>query len=163
MLHLFSFIGISLAIAFALGIVFGFFRWSRGSSRENSQARLIDVLQQRLHESLEQQELHKAEYTRNIDELVGRLTVVTAEHAAANREIVTLNGQLNDCERRKALLESGPRTLGDLAQLTEERNQLRTSLAATEQALEQAKAIIHTANAAIQTQHAEIERLKATV
>lgn len=150
MLNLLTFIWFCLLIAFLLGLLLGYALWhSHQKSAQTKEAEALDISSRKALEERDRQ-----------------LTVLQTERDQAREETLSLNARIDeltrsveDITRQKALLETGPRTLGDLAGITAERDQLRA-------ALNQANANIQTANAKLQEQSerlllqsAELERL----
>jgi predicted flap endonuclease-1-like 5' DNA nuclease len=147
MLNLLTFIWFCLLIAFLLGLLLGYALWH--GHQKTAQAKEAEALDVSSRKALEERDK--------------QLTVLQAERDKAREETLSLNARIDeltrsveDITRQKALLETGPRTLGDLAGVTTERDQLRA-------ALTQANTNIQTANAKLQEQSTELERLRTSL
>ncbi|MBB6048481.1 hypothetical protein [Armatimonas rosea] len=148
MLNLLTFIWFCLLIAFLLGLLLGYALWH--NHQKTAQAN----------------EAEDTDHDKQLTVLQAERDKLQEERDKAREETLSLNARIDeltrsveDITRQKALLETGPRTLGDLAGITAERDQLRA-------ALNQANANIQTANAKLQEQSerlllqsAELERL----
>lgn len=177
MLNLLTFIWFCLLLAFLLGLLLGYALWHgqhKPTAEAANRAKTDDdtaALKKALQEHEAQLEALKAELTTTKTER----DRVRAEAVPLNTRIDELTRNLEEMTRQKAILETGPKTLGDLAAVAEERDQLRKSLAQAQeqvaahtQALTQANANIQTANTTIQnaqtqlqSQSAELDRLRA--
>jgi predicted flap endonuclease-1-like 5' DNA nuclease len=167
MLNLFTFIWFCLLLAFALGLLLGYALWygkPKTSAAQEDLVKDFNTLKQTIQERDKQlaslqSELATAKTDRDL---------VRAEAIPLNTRIDELSRELETLAKQKAALETGPKTLGELAAVAEERTQLQDERDLLRKALAQANTNIQTANATIQTaqtqlqaQSAEIERLRA--
>ena len=161
MLNLLTFIWFCLLIAFLLGLLLGYALWH--NQQKSAQKKEVQALDASSRKALDERDKQLTTLQAERDKLQAERDKAREETLSLNVRIDELTRSVEDITRQKALLETGPRTLGDLAGVTSERDQLRA-------ALNQANANIQAANAKLQEQSdrlqdksAELERLRVSL
>nr|WP_309688300.1 hypothetical protein [Armatimonas sp.] len=194
MLHLYLLILPCLLVAFALGLLMGYFLWFRTSLNTDTTKILsgdLGALKKKLQERDKQLTSIGATHAKQLEALNNDLVSAKTERDRLRAEAIPLNIRVDELTRNlemslkdrdetqqpQSIQEVPSQTLGDLAAIAQERDQLKKSLAQAQdkltdytQALTQANANIHTANqtihtaqAQLQAQAAELERQRTVV
>lgn len=189
MLHLYLLILPCLLVAFALGLLMGYFLWFRTSLNTDTTKILsgdLGALKKKLQERDKQLTSIGATHAKQLEALNNDLVSAKTERDRLRAEAIPLNIRVDELTRNlemslkdrdetqqpQSIQEVPSQTLGDLAAIAQERDQLKKSLAQAQdkltdytQALTQANAniqtanqTIHTAQAQLQAQAAELER-----
>ncbi|WP_395092511.1 hypothetical protein [Armatimonas sp.] len=194
MLHLYLLILPCLLVAFALGLLMGYFLWFRTSLNTDTTKILsgdLGALKKKLQERDKQLTGIGAAHAKQLEALNNDLVSAKTERDRLRAEAIPLNIRVDELTRnletsqknkdetqeQQNIGEAPSTTLGGLAAIAQERDELKKSLAQAQdkltdytQALTQANTNIHTANqtihtaqAQLQAQAAELERQRPLV
>ena len=181
MLHLYLLILPCLLVAFALGLLMGYFLWFRTSLNTDTTKILsgdLGALKKKLQERDKQLTSIGATHAKQLEALNNDLVSAKTERDRLRAEAIPLNIRVDELTRnlelslknrdetqqQQTIKQDPAQTLGDLAAIAQERDQLKKSLAQSQdkltdytQALTQANANIHTANQTIHTAQAQLQ------